>query len=157
MGWAIAGTPSEATVLAALGVAVRRDDERGPFAGVPHTIRPDGGLEFAAEIMSSACGTLGIYLFPTLPTAPTSREGGAIPRHASRRALAELPHFTDGPRDAAGAVGDGVAGAHARPARYRFAGFDRWYNADRPHAGLNGQTPLQRWQEDAAPLTAHLG
>jgi hypothetical protein len=38
----------------------------------------------------------------------------------------------------------------------RFAAeFDRWvrhYNTNRPHQGLGGLTPLQRWQQDATPI-----
>ncbi len=35
MGWAISEYPSSASVLAALGEAVRIDDRRGPFGGIP--------------------------------------------------------------------------------------------------------------------------
>ena len=48
MGWAIAEHPSTASVLAALGEAIRVDPRRGPFGGAPAAVRADGGLEFAA-------------------------------------------------------------------------------------------------------------
>jgi hypothetical protein len=35
VGWAISDQPSAATVLAALGAAIRIDTERGPFAESP--------------------------------------------------------------------------------------------------------------------------
>lgn len=154
MGWAIAAHPDEATVLAAVGVAIRRDPERGPFAGLPHTIRPDGGLEFATDIMSSACGTFGIYLLPTPPYSPHLK--GKVERFydtVTGAFLAELPHFTDGPRDAAGRLwGNGVPTLTLAQFVTAFDRFGCWYNMEKPHGGLHGQTPLQRWQEDAAPL-----
>jgi putative transposase len=46
IGWAIALTPSSATVLTALRMALVHERDRGPFGGVPALVRYDGGLEF---------------------------------------------------------------------------------------------------------------
>jgi transposase InsO family protein len=54
MGWAICTYPSAASVLAALGKAIRLDPEHGPFGSVPLTLRPDNGLEFAAGSLAKA-------------------------------------------------------------------------------------------------------
>ncbi|MDQ3676341.1 MAG: hypothetical protein M3401_05985 [Actinomycetota bacterium] len=58
MGWAISLRPSQAEVLAALRMAVVVDPERGPFGGVPLTLRVDRGLEFCANAIQDAAATL---------------------------------------------------------------------------------------------------
>jgi putative transposase len=154
MGWAISDYPSSATVLAAFGDAIRVDDQRGPFGGLPSTLRPDGGLEFAADVIDDACGVLGVHLVPTPPYSPNLK--GKIERlHASMVTglLAELPHFTGGPRDAAGKLwGSGMPLLGVAELVERFDRWVTWYNTECPHSGLGGQTPLQRWRQDATPL-----
>jgi putative transposase len=54
MGWALAVTPSTASVLAGLRVGLVVDPARGPFGGVPGVLRPDRGLEFAAGAIGQA-------------------------------------------------------------------------------------------------------
>jgi len=154
MGWAISDHPNEATVLAALGQGIRLDETQGPFAGVPQTLRPDGGLEFAAGILTKACGVLGIHLAPTAPYSPNLK--GKVERLHDTLAtqfLAQLPHFIDGPRGRSGERWGGSL--PILPLGDLVASFDEWvgwYHTDRPHQGLNGQTPRERWLEDATPL-----
>jgi putative transposase len=154
MGWAISDCPSSGTVLAALGAAIRVDDDRGPFAGLPATLRPDRGLEFAADALEQACGVLGVALVPTPPFSPHLK--GKVERlHRSivTDLLAELPHFTGGPRDAAGKLwGRGEEVLTLAELVERFDSWVRRYNRERAHDGLGSQTPLQRWSEDATPL-----
>jgi len=159
MGWAIAEYPSAATVLAAMGEAIRVDDDRGPFGGVPVAVRPDRGLEFMAEAFANACGLLGVRLAPA-PAYMPFRKGKVERFHGTiiTSFLAELPHYQGGPRDAAGKLLGGglpVLGVADLVAR-----FDAWvlaYNRDRPHGGLVGATPLERWQADATPLRVVAG
>lgn len=154
MGWAIADRPSSATVIAALGKSVRVDADKGPFGGVPATIRPDGGLEFAAGVLRQACGLLAIRLSPTPDYSPHLK--GKVERLQGSlvgELLAAMPHFTGGPRDAAGKLWG--SGLPVLTLGELVASFDAWvlaYNRQLPHAGLGGQTPLQRWTEDATPL-----
>ena len=154
MGWAIADRPSAATVVAALGGAIRIDERRGPFGGLPATIRPDRGLEFAAGVMEQACGLLAIRLAPTPGYSPHLK--GKIERlHGSivGELLAEMPHFTGGPRDAAGNLwGAGLPVLTVAELVSRFEDWVLSYNRQLAHAGLGGQTPMQRWTEDATPL-----
>jgi len=154
MGWAISDYPSSASVLAALGEAIRVDERWGPFGGVPATIRPDGGLEFAVVVLKRASGVLGIRLLPTPPYSPNLK--GKVERaqgSAVTQLLAELPGFTGGPRDASGKLwGSGLAVLTLAELVERFDAWVRWYNRERPHASLGGQTPLQRWSLDASPL-----
>lgn len=154
MGWAISEQPSAATVLAALGAAIRIDAERGPFGGIPGCLHCDGGLEFGAEVLTQACAVLAIRRTTAPPYSPHLKGKVERVHHTiAVQFLADLPHFVDGPRDAAGRLW-GANGA-VLPLAQLVGGFDRWvttYNGERPHQGLDGQTPLQRWQEDAAPL-----
>ncbi len=154
MGWAISDRPSTASVVAALGEAIRVDPRRGPFGGIPAAVRPDGGLEFAAGVLEQACGLLAVRLAPTPPYSPHLK--GKVERlHGTivSALLAELPHFTGGARDAAGRLrGRGLA---VLTFAELVARFDAWvlaYNLERSHEGLGGQTPLDRWRQDATPL-----
>ncbi|MDQ2754126.1 MAG: DDE-type integrase/transposase/recombinase [Actinomycetota bacterium] len=154
MGWAISDYPSAATVLAALGEAIRVDERCQPFGGLPAAIRPDGGLEFAADALKRAAGTLAIRLLPTPPYSPNLK--GKVER-ANRsivtQLLAELPGFTGGPRDAAGKLwGKGLAVLTLAEFVDRFDTWVRWYNHEHSHASLAAMTPLQRWSLDATPL-----
>ena len=154
MGWAIAERPSTATVLSALGEAIRVDPRRGPFGGLPAALRPDRGLEFVAGVLSQACGVLAVRLDPAPPYTPHLKgKVERLHRTIVTSFLAELPHFTGGPRDAAGRL----RGRELPVLSFAelVARFDAWvlaYNLERPHAALGGQSPLERWREDATPL-----
>jgi putative transposase len=154
MGWAISDRPSAATVLAALGEAIRVDAERGPFGGIPGTLRPDRGLEFAADAVRHACGVLVVRLAAVRPYhAHLKGKVEKLHRSMVDGLLAQMPHFLGGPRDAAGHLWGGELPMLTLA---DFVGrFDEWvrhYNSERPHKALEGQTPLQRWREDATPL-----
>jgi len=154
MGWAISLYPSAATVLAALGKAIRVDAERGPFGGVPSVLRWDGGLEFAAKALSSAAGVLGSAVRTAPPYSPHLK--GKLERAnrtITQELMSGLPFYTDGPR----AIDGHLYGPDTAPMSLAclVGEFDRWvrdYNTVRPHSALQGKTPLQRWSTDATPL-----
>jgi putative transposase len=154
MGWAIADRPSSATVQAALGEAIRVDPEHGPFGGVPGTLRPDQGLEFAADVIRNACGVLTVGLDPAWPYQPNLKgKQERWYRTVIDGLLAEMPHFTGGPRDAAKRLwGKDLPMLTLAEFVTAFGQWVRSYNCERPHQALEGQTPLQRWLEDATPL-----
>lgn len=152
-GWAISLRPSAAEVLAALRDAVVVNVDRGPFGGLPGRLRWDHGLEFVAGAVEQACLALGIDVDPATPYAP--HEKGKIERLNGTIAemfVSTLPAYTGGPRDHRGrleATGEPLALADL------VARFDAWvafYNTERPHRGLNGATPVQRWAGDPTPL-----
>jgi putative transposase len=154
MGWAISLYPSAATVLAALGKAIRVDAERGPFGGVPSVLRWDNGLEFAAGSLTAAAGVLAAAIVPTAAYSPHQKgKLERVNRTLTQELVSGLPFYTDGPR----AIDGRLYGPDAPPmALARFVEeFDCWvrnYNTVRPHSALGGQTPLQRWCADATPL-----
>jgi putative transposase len=177
LGWAITLTPNTGTVLTALRMALVHDPARGPFGAVPAGARVDRGLEFAAEAVTDALAALCVD--PNrLPGFTPHRKGKIERLHQTieQTLLSGLPGYTKGPRDAAGRLHgplsdrarDKEAAEHAtvapmRLGRFvaeRFAPWVSWYNTERPHAMLDGLTPLQAWEQDPTALhridAAHL-
>jgi putative transposase len=154
MGWALALSPSSATVLAALRMGLVVDPERGPFGGIPKELRLDRGLEFAADALTNVAATLGMRVSPA--PAHTPHLKGRIERlnrTVAQDFLCTLPFFTDGPRDAAGRLyAPGVPPLTFERFATEFGNWVEYYNTARPHAGLQGQTPLDRWQADPMPV-----
>jgi putative transposase len=70
MGWALSLRPNSATVLATFRRGLVVDHARGPFGGVPASLVPDNGLEFAATALKRVCGVLGVALEPPDAYAP---------------------------------------------------------------------------------------
>ena len=154
MGWALSLRPHTGVVLAALRRGFVVDPERGPFGGIPEVLRPDNGLEFVNAALERVCGVLGVHLLPTPPYLPY-RKGKVerVNRTVDQTLLCGLPFYTEGPRAADGRL----FGPDTPPMALalfvdRFAEWVVDYNTVRPHAHLHGQTPLQRWQDDASPI-----
>jgi putative transposase len=130
------------------------DPERGLFGGIPAELRPDHCLEFAAEALTNVAATLGIRTSPAPAYTPHLK--GRIERlnrTVGQDFLCTLPFYTDGPRDAAGRLYEpGVAPLTFERFATEFADWVGQYNTTRPHAGLQGQTPLDRWQADPTPV-----
>jgi putative transposase len=153
MGWALSLHPTSATVLAALRRGLVVDPDRGPFGGVPVSLVPDNGLEFATTALERVCGVLGIALEPTDAYAPHQK--GKLERAnltVDQEFLCGLPFYTSGAR----AVDGQLFGPDADPMALELFvdHFAEWvieYNTRRVHSEL-GQTPLQRWNADATPL-----
>jgi putative transposase len=178
LGWALMITPHAGTVLTAVRMALTYDEARGPFGAVPALVRIDRGADFAAEAVRDALSALCVRSH-RLPGYTPHRKGKVERIHLTveQTLLCGLPGYTNGPRDAAGklhgplsdAVRDRVAagedaaraaveaGTAVGPMRIerfaqQFAGWVGWYNTERPHAGLDGATPLQAWQADPTAL-----
>ncbi len=153
-GWAISGYPSQESVLAALRAAILIEPPYGPIGGIPEALRWDRVKEFLATAVGSAARALGIDA-RALPAYSPHLKGALERFHESIETLllSELPGFTHAP-------GRGRRGR--RPARSAllpldafitcFAEFVARYNAEHAHGGLDGDTPLERWLGDAAPV-----
>ncbi|GGV45261.1 hypothetical protein GCM10010293_53150 [Streptomyces griseoflavus] len=167
LGWAVAVTPTSGTVFTAMRMAMLHEPDLSPFGAVPERVRIDQGLEFAADDVEAALGTLAVIMHRLPPFQPHRK--GKVERlnlTIEQMLISQLPGFTGGPRDASGTlygpVKDSVAAKQAaeeaggpmRIERFvqRFADWARWYNTERPHRMLGGRTPLQAWLEDPAPL-----
>ena len=153
-GWAISGYPSQESVLAALRAAILTEPPYGPAGGIPVSLRWDRGKEFLAQAVGSAARALGIDAQPLPAYSPYLK--GALERfHESIETLllAELPRFVHAPTR-------GVRGRSASKAALItldafvtcFAEFVERYNAEHAHGALGGDTPLERWLGDDAPV-----
>lgn len=153
LGWAIAVTPSQESVLAALRAAIDVDVPNGPMGGVPAAIRFDRGKEFLAAAVGLAAASLAIDAKPLPPYTPHLK-GGVERMNSSieQLFLATLPGFVHGARGRDGRlVEDGpLLGLEALVEL--FAAFVVDYNTVRGHQGLGGRTPLHAWNVDSTPL-----
>jgi putative transposase len=155
VGWAISLRPSQAEVLAGLRMAVVVDPDRGSFGGVPLLLRFDGGLEFAARSVEDAAAMLRCVALRCRAYQPWLKgKIERLNRTVEQTLLCELPRRAHGPRRPNGQLADQREALTLE----RFVGiFDAWvrvYNTERPHDGLDGQTPLERWSQDARPVSA---
>ncbi len=155
VGWAISLQPSQAEVLAALGMAVVVDAERGSFGGIPVTLRVDRGLEFAAKAIQDAAATLGCLTHRCTAYEPWLKgKVERVNRTIEQTLLCELPRWTGGPRREDGQLADQGAPLTLQRFVSLFDGWVRAYNTERPHSALHGLTPLERWQADARPVAS---
>lgn len=153
LGWAIAVTPSQETVLGALRAAIDIEAPNGPMGGVPAAIRFDRGKEFLAQAVGLAAASLAIDARPLRAYSPhlkgtVERTNGSV----EQLFLATLPGFVHGARGRDGQlVEDGPLLGLAALVEL-FAAFVTDYNTTRPHQGIGGRSPLQAWHTDATPL-----
>ncbi|MGP3634313.1 Mu transposase C-terminal domain-containing protein [Streptomyces sp. 24-1644] len=151
------GSPSRASVLAALRAAVLRTDPYGPAGGVPERVRMDRGKDFLSTTVITAFGILGTTVVDLPPYSPHLK--GTVEnlnRSADRMLFAALPGCT---------VTPAPARRSARPARsaappLSFRDFTaevlawvNWWNTEHRPAALDGRTPVEAWQADPTPLT----
>ncbi|MCX4529885.1 transposase family protein [Streptomyces sp. NBC_01551] len=74
LGWAIDLTPTSATVFTSMRMAMVHDPAVSPFGAVPERVRIDRGLEFAADAVEAALGTLTVVMH-RLPAFQPHRKG----------------------------------------------------------------------------------
>lgn len=156
MGWALCPNPapSQAEIYAAMRSALRVDPARGPFGGVPLSMRWDNGMDFLADAISQTALALDCRVI--VCDAYTPEQKGKIERlhrTVKEELLAELPFYTAGPRNKAGRL----YGPGSGPISYELLLelVDSWvlsYNTERRHRALDDQTPLEVWENDIEPL-----
>jgi putative transposase len=153
-GWAMAVTASQASVLEGLRSAILVDEDRGPFGGLPARVRYDQGKEFLADAVGAAAASLGIDAKAVRGYSPHLK--GTVERtHETIETvfLAGLPGFAHGPRDRAGRLVERDEPLLSFEVLVGLlAEFVNGYNTVRPHEGIDGQTPLQRWCADPTPI-----
>lgn len=154
MGWAISQYPTQSEVLAALEASVLEFPERGPFSGIPGALRWDNGLDWVSDSVSQAAVRLGCLVAGTTEYSPHQK--GKVERFfgtLEREVISGLPQYTNGPKRANGALyGARDSALSLELLIEEVEGYINHYNLERPHKGLDGQTPLQRWQGDSTPL-----
>lgn len=154
MGWGIsAGAPNRGAVLAAIRSGVERDGEK-PFYGVPGELLWDNGLEFTSGAVTEAAALLGSAARTTAPYSPTQKPFiERLNRTLEVELISKMPHYVDGPRRKDGTIEDRDESmltltelAHQ---------IDVWiehYNNARPHKGIGGKTPAEKWASDPTPI-----
>ena len=98
MGWAVtAGSAHRGSVLAAVRMAVLREDPYGPAGGLPRLVRFDGGADFLSKTVRRAFGLLGV---PVHRVRSARHKGGIerLNRTSMTRFFADLPRYTKAPR-----------------------------------------------------------
>ena len=168
LGWCLSTRPTQSTVLSSLRMALTHDPARGPFGGVPRLVRVDQGLEFAAESVQAALGSLSVSR-NRLPGYEPHLKGKIerLNRTVEDTLIKGLPGYTHGARDKAGHLlgplkDDSKARAGAHEAKVkpwtleqfarRFAQWAYWYNTKKPHSMLNRATPAEAWEADPFEL-----
>lgn len=136
MGWALALAPSAATVLAALRMGLVVQPERGPFGGIPCELRPDHGLEFAAEALAAVAMTLVIRIRPAPPFTPHLK--GKVER--LNRTVAKGPGVIRRPLRCSASAVSGVKSA-AAPSERRRRLHDAAAQGLRPAPGVRSEAP----------------
>lgn len=153
-GWAIADQPTQESVLAALRAGILTEPPYGPDGGVPTAIRWDRGKEFLASAITDAATSLAIDAHPLPPYSP-ERKGGVerANRSIEQLHLAGLPGYLHRARVKSGRRVDDSDPLLTLDAFVTgFAAFVREFNEERPHGGVDGETPVARWRSDATPL-----
>ncbi|MFJ6054652.1 Mu transposase C-terminal domain-containing protein [Streptomyces sp. NPDC092307] len=103
LGWAVAVTPTSGTVFTAMRMAMLHEADLSQCGAVPERVRIDQGLEFAADDVEAALGTLAVVMHRLPPFQPHRK--GKVERlnlTIDQMLISQLPGFTGGPRDAGG-------------------------------------------------------
>jgi len=101
--------------------------------GLPDAIRTDNGAPFASSGLHGL-SVLGVWWMQLGITHQRIRPGRPQDNGSHERMHRELKRETARP-----------AAAHAHAQQRRFRQFQRRYNEERPHEGIDNQTPASRW------------
>ncbi|WP_228044870.1 Mu transposase C-terminal domain-containing protein [Streptomyces ferrugineus] len=156
------GTPSRASVLAALRAAVLREDPYGPAGWTPVQVRVDRGKDFLSATVTAAFGTMGVTV-KDLPAYSPHLKGTVenLNRAVDRMLFAALPGYTLTPAQLR--TSRRRKGTGPRPETSGALSFEDftaevlawtcWWNTEHRPRALSGRTPLEAWQADPTPVT----
>ncbi|MET8765766.1 DDE-type integrase/transposase/recombinase [Streptomyces sp. NPDC004658] len=148
------GTPTRASVLAALRSAVLRTDPYGPVGGLPEHVRFDRGRDFLSRTVTAALTALDADITVLPPYSPHLKGSIENLNHCvSRMLFTALPGYT--PKKP-------LRRPDRRPETAPPMSFEaftehvlawaQWWNTEHQPAELHGATPLEAWQADPTPL-----
>lgn len=154
--------PSRDAILAALRIALSRDEEParryGPVGGLPSLVRIDRGADFLSRTVTEALGHFAVPVQVLPPYRPDLK--GTVEnlnRCAEQMFFVSLPRYTHAPsaRLRPGARSPFVDDAEP----LSFAEFVRlllewvtWWNTEHTSQALGGRTPLEAWRADPTPV-----
>lgn len=153
MGWMVSARESSDAVLEALRDAILIDGAAGsPQGGLPRVVMYDNGKTFVADVVQQAAGLLGFHTRPVAPYSP--HKNGKVERchqTLTALALAEMPAWKHGPRDAAGRLYSETP-VTEKVVIGEISSAVAHYNFQRPHSAIGGATPWERFSTDETAL-----
>ncbi|MGX8910215.1 Mu transposase C-terminal domain-containing protein [Streptomyces netropsis] len=147
-------TPSRESVLVAIRDALLRDEQHGPFGGIPARIRIDGGKDFLCTTVGEALGAFAVERIHLPPYRPEGKGCVEAVNGAVKDTLfAGMPGYTEAPTLAGGKpVDPGQPLLSFESFVLLVRDWVRWWNFDHPIPALEGQTPAQAWENDPTPV-----
>ncbi|MFI5534612.1 Mu transposase C-terminal domain-containing protein [Kitasatospora sp. NPDC051853] len=151
--------PSRDAVLAALRIALSRDEPGGPYGpigGLPELVRVDRGKEFLCATVSRALGALAVPV-QDLPARRPELKGTVenLNHCVTVMFLVAQPGYLHAPT-----ATTRPQSRRADPAEVlsfteftaRLLRWVSWWNTEHRPQPLGGRTPLQAWQDDPTPI-----
>lgn len=154
------GTPTRASVLAALRSAIVPTAPYGPFGGLPAHVRFDRGRDFLSRTVTAALTTLDSDITVLPPYSPHLKGSIENLNHCATTMLfAALPGYTPTPRKPPKLPPRKRPDPPPAGPPMTFQAFTTellsratWWNTEHHPESLHGATPLQAWQTDPTPL-----
>lgn len=148
--------PTQDDVLAAIGMAMTHNPDRGPFHGLPDRIHSDNGPQFVSDGVTRAAALLQVDDTKSDAYMPSQngiveRQIGTIKTELVRR----LPLSQHGPRRRDGTLYESSPGSEALPFEYVVEEVQKyvdWFNLERQHPGINMMTPKEAWESDRSEI-----
>lgn len=124
------------------------------YGGIPATVAYDNALAHTAQAVTNGLGMLGVYGY-AIPKASPWRQGKAerAVRTFTEEVLADQPGYLHGLETRYAKAP--LDRTRLRGFREFTAGLDAYidyYNFERPHQGIGGLTPAEKWNLDRQPL-----
>ncbi|WP_406300151.1 Mu transposase C-terminal domain-containing protein [Embleya sp. NBC_00888] len=151
-------TPSRDAILAALRIAMSRDEPDGPYGpigGLPELVRVDRGKDFLSRTVTTALGAFAVPVHDLPPYRPDLK--GTVENLnacvASTFCIA-LPGHLHTPTTSLRARPPKTAPTHVLPFvefTSRLLDWIAWWNTEH-HSQAHAGTPLQAWNADPTPI-----
>ncbi|MFJ4597746.1 MULTISPECIES: Mu transposase C-terminal domain-containing protein [unclassified Kitasatospora] len=151
--------PSRDAVLAALRIALSRDEPGGPYGpigGLPELVRVDRGKEFLCATVTRALGALAVPV-QDLPARRPELKGTVenLNHCVTAMFLVAQPGYLHAPTATTrppSRRSDPADVLSFTEFTARLLGWVRWWNTDHRPQPLGGRTPLEAWQDDPTPI-----
>ncbi|WP_372404116.1 Mu transposase C-terminal domain-containing protein [Streptomyces luteireticuli] len=148
------GTPTRASILAALRSAVLRTDPYGPVGGLPEHVRFDRGRDFLSRTVSTALTALDADITVLPPYSPHLKGSIENLNHCATVMLfAAMPGYAPKkPRRRPDRRPQTAPPMSFTAFTNELLTWAQWWNTEHRPAELHGATPLEAWQADPTPL-----
>lgn len=151
--------PSRDAVLAALRIALSRDEPGGPYGpigGLPELVRVDRGKEFLCATVTRALGALAVPVQDLPARRPELKGTVENLNHCvvdmflvAQPGYLHAPTSTTRPRSRKSDPADVLPFTEFTE---RLLTWVSWWNTEHRVQPLGGRTPLEAWQDDPTPI-----